>query len=102
MGRRRAEHRTASTIDHASGGRVLDNWEHIPFNLIKDFAYGQASLDELQLHHCANCDECSEAWGIFKREAQVIRRAKALGYETKVKITRLLKENSPERDERSA
>jgi hypothetical protein len=29
----------------------MDNWEHLPVNLIKDFVYGDAALDELQLHH---------------------------------------------------
>jgi hypothetical protein len=71
----------------------MDNWEHLPVNLIKDFAYGDASLDELQLHHCYHCEECSEIWATFKREARVIQRAKALRARAEDDIARLLEEN---------
>ena len=83
-----------------SGVGTMDSREHIPFSLIKDFAYGDVSLDELQLHHLRNCEECSEICEAFKREAHVIKRAKALHAKTQQDITRLLQENSPDCDKK--
>ena len=80
----------------------MDNCEHLPFNLIKDFAYGDASLDEVQFHHCYNCEECAEVWATFKREADIIERAKALRAKTDEEIARLLKEHPPKSREKSA
>ena len=80
----------------------MDNWEHLPVNLIKDFVYGDPSLDELQLHHCYTCEECSEIWATFRREAQVIERAKALRARAEDDIARLLEENPLKSHKKSA
>ena len=80
----------------------MDDWKHLPFNLIKDFAYGDVSLDELQLHHCYKCKECAGMWAAFKREAQVIKRAKAVRAKAEKDIARLLEENATKSNKRSA
>ena len=80
----------------------IDNCKHLPFNLVKDVAYGDASLDELQLHHCAHCEECSEIWASFNREAQLIQRAKALRVKSEEMIAHLLKEHPPKSNAKSA
>jgi hypothetical protein len=80
----------------------MGNREHLPFELIKDFAYGDASLDELELHHCYSCEECSEIWAAFQREVQVIKRARALRGNAEADIARLLEESLPKIDKKSA
>jgi hypothetical protein len=80
----------------------MDDCEHLTFNLIKDFAYGDASLNEVQLHHCYNCEECSQIWATFKREADVMERAKAVGAKAEAEIARLLKEPPAKSRENSA
>ena len=80
----------------------MDNWEHVPFDLIKDSAYGDASLNEVQRRHCYNCEECAELWATFKREADIIEKAKALRAKTDQEIARLLKEHPPKSREKSA
>ena len=83
-----------------SGVGTMDSREHLPFSLIKDCAYGSVSLDELQLQHLRNCEECSGICEAFKREAHVIKRAKALGAKAQQDITRLLQENAPDCDKK--
>jgi len=80
---------------------LTDNWEHLPFDLIKDFAYGTTSLDEVQLHHFYNCEECSQIGAAFKREAEVIKRARVVGAKAEEEMARLLKEHPTKSDEKS-
>jgi hypothetical protein len=71
--------KTERALVRNSGRGSMDNCEHLSFDLIKDFAYGEASLNEVQLYHCANCDECWEIWATYKREAKVLEKAKTHG-----------------------
>ena len=80
----------------------MESWRHLPFTLIKEFAYGDASLNEVQLHHCLNCEECSEIWTAFKREAQVIQRARALRAKTEEEMSRLLRKDPSDPGKKSA
>jgi hypothetical protein len=57
----------------------MENWEHLPFDLIKDFAYGTVSLDEVQLHHCTGCEECSKAVRAGKAVCRLAKDARERG-----------------------
>jgi hypothetical protein len=69
---------------------MSDDWElHLSWELLKDVAYGQASLDSIQRSHFQNCDECRDAWWVFKSDADVIQRATDVAGKSRDSINRI-------------
>ena len=68
----------------------MDNLEHLPFEVIKKFVYKTILLNEAQLQHCLNCDECSKVWSIFQRQAEAVQRAGPIAEKTEEETRHLL------------
>jgi hypothetical protein len=43
--------------------------QHVPENLIHDYAYGIATLEAHHVRHLQDCDQCSDAWWKAKVQA---------------------------------
>jgi hypothetical protein len=71
----------------------MDSWEHLPFEVIKNFAYRIILLNEAQRQHCLNCAECSTVWSVFQRQAEAVQRANAITRKTQEEGRRLLQED---------
>jgi hypothetical protein len=84
---------TGEYITSLNKGMNMASWDHLPFEVIKNFAYKTILLNDAQLQHCLNCEECSKVWSVFKREAEAIQRAKAIAEKTEEEIRRLLQED---------
>jgi hypothetical protein len=55
----------------------MADWKlHLSFEILKDFAYGIAQPDSIQLHHCQTCEECASALLTFRRDAEAIQKAR--------------------------
>jgi hypothetical protein len=69
---------------------MSDDWElHLSFELLKDFAYGTTILDAFQRQHFQNCEECRDAWWVFRSEADVIQKSKDVGRKSRQAVNRL-------------
>lgn len=55
----------------------MGNWYlHLSFEFLREFAYGTAQADSVQLHHCQTCDECASTLRTFHRDAEAIAEAR--------------------------
>jgi hypothetical protein len=53
------------------------DWElHLSLELLKVFAHGTTLLDALQGQHFKNCEECRDAWWVFRNDADRMKKAK--------------------------
>ena len=68
----------------------MDSREHLSFELIKNFAYKTILLNEAQLQHCMNCEECSKVWSVFQWQAEAVQRANVIGEKTEEETRHLL------------
>jgi hypothetical protein len=69
----------------------MGNWYlHLSFEILRDFAYGSAQPDSIQLDHCQTCDECASTLRTFRRDAEVIEKTRA-GVERSHRMSRRLR-----------
>jgi hypothetical protein len=69
---------------------MSDDWElHLSLELLKDFACGTTILDTVQRQHFQNCEECREAWWVFRSDAAVLRKSRDIVRKTRQTVNRI-------------
>jgi hypothetical protein len=69
---------------------MSEDWElHLSLELLKNFACGTTFLDALQRQHFQNCEECQDAWWVFRSDADVMRKTRDVARKSRQTVNRL-------------